>query len=208
MVQKNLQNFLYSYKLSYYNVEIRTKDGVEVLNLNTMPQKCGPVDDKKGYCINYPTSGGSIVAWTCGVGWIYITDKAETTDCNGDWGTYACCEYDPENFIQLMQEPKNTGKNRALPTMLCSDDPSDWCNSPVQPCGEKGQGLCNQVAVCNEASVSIPLAESDCRQYDPVSCCVPKDPSIMVQLGLAASAEIPLFFRDKIGYLSVTVGNV
>lgn len=189
----DVADFLNKYELNYYSVHI-TKNEKEVADVSTPSGIVACGDNFEGFCdslssFSFLTGPSS----SCGVGRVEIS--AGKNAC-----TYGkCCKLDVDTYKKQ----------------------SDALN--IKKCGKNSEGFCNRNAL-----ITLPDSNSKSEDYcgrsvldidgteackgtnngDTPICCVYGDLALkrLQQAGTLSSAQIPLLYKDGLGYAEITIG--
>ncbi len=194
-----LKDFFRYYKdIKFISVAIESGRGEEknLFYVDNVPKKCG--DDLSGFCVesrrkqSVNDRGASItVDVGCTDGRILIDQSKYTNNDNKCASkNEACCVESSESWTPNTITCGNNGEGRINP-----DDPG--------VCDFIGRG-------CSAGRIEIEDKGNKCSSviYSPGkagTCCVPLESDILVETGLATTAEIPLIYKNAIGIAEVTV---
>ena len=195
-----LKEFFRKYKDNkFISVSIRSaKDAEEkeIFYVDNIPKKCG--DDLSGLCIDairvfdFRSLKFTIDRVGCTDGRVPIEPELYINKDNRckSFNEVCCVEGRTKNGFW----PDGTitcGANREEEGDIDPDDPG--------VCDYSGNG-------CSAGRIEIDDKGFECPIRNSKSaCCVPLEGDVLIQLGIASRAQIPVLYRDKTGIIEVTV---
>ncbi len=198
-LERNLKLFMDPYSFSYHELAITNHE--EVLRFDNAGIKCGA--NYEGVCTSQYTVlaaelGTGAIAY-CNVGRISITGT-----CHGQ--NMACCK-------DVCENPNS---------QECQSNKAKWGNDDPIKCGPEHKGTCSARSlnpknwwelwrfyessykdICGEGRSRIET--NDCSGRISAPLCCNKIGEAETEEGLPASAVIPLLYKDRSGYMTVTV---
>ncbi len=195
-LDRSLKLFLEPYGFAYYEVTIA--DGKKIMRLDSAATQCGDggVCTYKYNVFAYETGTGNIAY--CNVGRIEISGTCLSQNT-------VCCK-------NVCDDPNSNE---------CQSNKAKWGNINVIKCGSDSKGTCSARSVnpknwwefwrfyesgyadiCGEGRVKGD--SSDCEEFAAPLCCK-KAGEAVTEGGLPANAVIPLLYKGKLGYMTVTI---
>lgn len=192
---RSLKLFLEPYGFAYY--EVTVADGKKIMSLDNTATRCG--DGGEGVCTTkYDYSGGSY----CNVGRIEIPGTCPIQNT-------VCCKEVCEDINDECKNNKDKWGN--LDVIKCGTDNKGTCSAQaIDPRGlwEFWRFRESYVDICGEGRVKIDDADK-CKDVKsgniPLPLCCKKAGEAVTEGGLPANAVIPLLYKDKLGYMTVTI---
>lgn len=198
LINDEIEKFLEKYDLNYYEIALDTGGGkTNFLQSSSSLERCG--NDLQGVCIQEVGNPGyidGILVGPCNVGRIKIDQGKNKCSGGITKARQACCR-DATN-----QEEYNV--------YLDSLEPSQEKMSIVR-CGPSSKGICTRSGItsCAAGFIKLPEYDDNCKitNQGKTPYCCSADPATLEDQNKISSARIPLFYKDKTGYLVVTTSD-
>ena len=188
-----MSRFLGEYDLNYYEISLETDgEDMPILQSGSL-QKCG--SGLQGVCVQEVSGGfsGGVLMGSCNAGKVEIEGGSNSCSRSFAEARKVCCTAASEEDYNKWLDVKY--------------DRPEKERIGVVKCGPLEKGICSSGG-CG-STIRLPEYEDACKLANngkaPYCCSI--DPEVLEIQGKIAEAKIPMFYKDRTGYVKVTTSD-